>query len=111
MNGKCLYIRLAKRYNTSCNYSSVWCLLLVQAYINHGKASAYALKERYDENIGQALPYSLHWRQDHEAGFHERHHNPVKEKMEDLKIAAAIAGGNRDNQTQVWDLTEEEVIS
>lgn len=63
-----------------------WCLLLVQAYINHGKASAYALKEWYDKNICQALPYSLHWRQDHETGFHKRHHNPdvqAAERRED----------------------------
>lgn len=31
--------------------------------------------------------------------------------MEELKIAAAIAQGNQDNQTQVWDLMEEEVIA
>lgn len=76
-------------------------LLLVQANINHGKASAQALKERCDKNICQALPYSLDWRQDHETGFHKRHNNPVKEKMEDLKIAPT-AQGNQDNQTEVW---------
>lgn len=78
-------------------------------YINHGKASAYALKERHDENICQALPHSLHWRQDHEAGFHKRHHNPVKKKTADLKISASIAQGNQSNQVQMWDIMEEEV--
>lgn len=30
--------------------------------------------------------------------------------MQDLKIAAAVAQGNQNNQTWVWDLREEEAI-
>lgn len=34
------------------------------------------MKERFNENIRQALPYGLHGRQDHETGSHKWHHNP-----------------------------------
>jgi len=86
MNGKCLHVTLERGITPSTITAVLqpWQLLLIQMYINHGKASAYAMKEWCNENICQALPYGLHWRQDHETGSHKRHHNPVKEQMEDL---------------------------